>query len=192
MSTRVLGVDPGPRVSAWALVEVNHQDLRYRNRAAAISYLAHGEIEGDTDTQCAALRLLLADHLDIFSTEQGLCLVAVEAVAGFAFQATSNRGGGQAIVAALMATSRVVGELVRTSKDAGRPTIAVTAGRARKIVLNRASATDATVKAGVLRYVRGWPTRSNVHARDAALLSLATAWSLRNQTVEQVALAGAI
>lgn len=186
-TTWILGIDPGPTRSAWSLVEAMNHPHRVTRKP---SYLASGIIEGDETQQTGALKILTSDLAGLLDGRA--FLTTVEAVEGFAFRATSKRGGGQAVVAALMRTSRMVGELVRQSKNLGWPTCTITASRARKRVLNRANARNPVIKATLPRLVLGWPKVSNNHVRDAGVAALAAAWTLQSTSVHELDLAGTI
>jgi len=182
----ILGIDPGPTRSAWTLVDVTMP----RHGLSRTSYLASGVLEGNETQQADALRVLTSDVGGLL--EGAAFLTTVEAVEGFAFRATSKRGGGQAVVAALMRTSRMVGELVRQSKNLGWPTCTITASRARKRVLNRANARNPVIKANLPRLILGWPKVSNNHVRDAGVAALAAAWTLPTTSVHDLDIAGTI
>jgi Holliday junction resolvasome RuvABC endonuclease subunit len=163
----VLGLDPGPSRSAWALIEGTQLPR------GSTSYLARGSLVGQSDAQSYALRL--------GAKYMAPRIVVVEAVEGFAFAATSKRGGGQAVVRALMQTSRMVGELVREAKTQGYAVTAITASRARTRVFNRGNIQNGPIKAQIGRLIRGWPEISNEHERDAAVAALACLWSIRGE-----------
>jgi Holliday junction resolvasome RuvABC endonuclease subunit len=159
-----MGVDPGPAVSAWTLLD---------GTGERPSFLATGMLHG---AQSAGLHSeLSAIQVESPSALRREVLTVVEAVEGYAFSATSRRGGGQAVVAALLKTSLVVGEHLGYLRAQGWPVRTMTAREARTAVIDKGSAKDATVKIAVERLIAGWPKRSNVHSRDAALVALA-AW----------------
>ena len=189
LSLRFLGVDTGPLSSSWALLDVRPSRSWC---APVVSYLARGDIEGGTDAQASALRMLVADSIELDAVDAGL--VVIESVEGFVYGSRISRGAGLAVGKALMATSRIVGELTRVVKDAGRWAVTCTGARARKRVFDKARTKDSHIKQAVPRLVRGWPARSNVHTRDAAVVALAAIWSLEGgrKTIQDLARMGTL
>ena len=68
---------------------------------------------------------------------------------------------------ALLLAERQVGEIVATARHIGLDVLEVTAAQWRRAVVGGKSPSDARIKAVVSRVVKGMPTRSNAHERDA-------------------------
>ena len=147
----VLGIDPGATVG-WARLCVSRDPVR----GDIITYQAAGDFRSDDADHFAAK---LFANVDIVGLEEAQVAHGVEK-----FYA----------VKALLA-ARAIGERLVTIAETkyGKRVTRMTAARARGIVVGSSSPSDATIKNAVLQRIRHWPTRSNAHQRDAALVALA-------------------
>lgn len=175
----ILGIDPGSKWCGYAIL-LERAEKRTDCKAFArvhLDFITLGEVQSDPDGY-----VYLADRLATVNRQvsPNPAHVAIESVAGYAYAPSSKRGGGQAVVKALLETSRVVGALeselrAHYAVDASR-----TALQCRGIVVGKSRCGDADVKVAVKRIVNGWPKRSNVHQRDAALCAIAYSFVTRH------------
>ena len=138
---RILGIDPGPKQCGFASLYLDDGNVRF----------------GSVD-------IVQSNHLDVARWMGSLFswdIVAIERPRGIAFNA---KGGG--VVPALMDTAFVAGLCAGIAGN--RTVVTATANEWRKAIVGKAAATDAQVKVAISRLVKGWPTRSNSHHRDAA------------------------
>jgi Holliday junction resolvasome RuvABC endonuclease subunit len=158
----VLGIDPGGSMCGWARIDARGGD----GCPWSFSYVSAGHVASDV----FAVGELVGEGVD---------LVAVEAVEGYAFGGGASRGtrSGAAVVSALLATSGVAKAIAWQCIARGIRCAEISARRARSLVLRAPSATDKQIAHVVPLLVRGWPTRSNPHMRDAAVVAIAGAWS---------------
>jgi Holliday junction resolvasome RuvABC endonuclease subunit len=73
----------------------------------------------------------------------------------------------------LMLMSRQIGRIEQVAIARAVPWREMPAASARLRMLGHANASDAEIGSFVARTISGWPKRSNVHARDAAMVALA-------------------
>lgn len=145
---RVTGLDPGSTATAFARISVMLVD-----GGPAIAFGECGDIPNEELAKWVA-----RDTSDI---------IAVERPEGRVY---SSKGAG--IVPHLLQAANAAG-IVRGAVEVAnesRPAVALLecpAVRWRKDVVGKGSATNAEVKAAVLRLVGGWPKRSDNHERDA-------------------------
>ena len=102
-------------------------------------------------------------------------LVAIEQIAGY-----PHGKENYARAKALLEAAKIGQTIVVYARDFwARRVVEMTAGRARSLVVGRNNPSDATIKIAVQRLIRGVPTRTNAHVRDAALVALACGCSAR-------------
>lgn len=149
----ILGIDPGPKLHGYALLDVT----RSRRTVQAFGHAPTGEVLGMIDVW---------DHSDPRSP-----LVAVEwsdrILGGF-----TDHQRSRSIAAALIATQGEAGILLGR---AGPRAMKIAAAAWRLGIVGKSSPSDAQVRAVILRLVEGWPKRSAAgeHACDAAGIALA-------------------
>jgi Holliday junction resolvasome RuvABC endonuclease subunit len=153
----VLGFDPGTKLTGWALIETRGASPA----PIATTFLAGGHDASNGQTIGALLASRSPD------------VVAIEKIAGFAF---APKGPG--VVSALIASASVAGMIAEVSRTCVRRVVEMTARESRKLICNRANASDALVKTVVMRLVHGMPLRSNSHVRDAVVVAMGAAWHL--------------
>lgn len=154
---RILGIDSGSKKSGWCV-------LRF---------------EEESDAFEVGRRNVLANRLPVFiecgHDENALVegkvarygLLGIESPEGIAF---APKGGG--VVPALLKTARATGGFSALARFNGATVIEATANTCRRVVVGKANASDAKVKAWVHANVLGWPKRSNSHMRDAAVAAI--------------------
>jgi len=146
----VLGVDPG-KTTGLAVLEF---------KGTRVSYVEHA-------TATDPIAVVLCDMFDRGDLADGkLDLVAVE----IAERANNRARFGPSMATGLLQANEAGNELLLALVRAGYTgaTAKVTAANWRRFLCRRGSASDARIAAAVTRTVRGWPARSNEHARDAA------------------------
>jgi Holliday junction resolvasome RuvABC endonuclease subunit len=167
-----LGFDLGSRESSWGLVEAKGV-----GQSCSITFLAKGTCDS-TEAGFTKLFDSLSYPPDVIGIEA--LTPEDEPKSGYAFGATSQRGGGQSVVRHLMLTNRVNGELVVLARRRAR-VVEFTAGKVRGMVVGKHNAKNPLVEEGVKRYVRGLPRQTSNHVRDALLLCVAVAWKVTSE-----------
>lgn len=140
---RVMGIDPGATHGA-ALIELPE------GRGQA-DYIEHASTR-DLDE---LLRLLTAWEPELVGCES---VTTVYSRARF----------GAGMATALLNAERAVGDLRNECRKLAVPFVSVRAAAWRKLLTGNGSVGDQYIKSAVMLWVRGWPKRSNAHARDAA------------------------
>lgn len=146
---RVTGLDPGSTATAFARLSVVLVE-----GALGIAFGECGDIPNEE-----LARWVARDTSDI---------LGIERPEGRVY---SSKGAG--IVPHLLQAANAAGIARGAAEVANETRVAVSvlecpAVRWRKDVVGKGSATNAEVKAAVLRLVGGWPKRSDNHERDAA------------------------
>lgn len=149
----ILGIDPGPKLHGFALLDVT------RARRVRVT-------SGHCDTAEMVARIAL--HT---TSDDGAEVVAVEwsdrILGGF-----DNHQRSRAIAAELVATQGEAGIFVGCAWSRA---VRIEAADWRLGIVGASSPSDAQVRAVILRLVEGWPERSSAgrHACDAAGVALA-------------------
>ena len=154
----VLGIDPGSAHIGWARLCIGGDPVH----GMTATHQASGDFE--------------PAHLDSFAPKlfEDVDVVALEDIAGFAF----GKGKGPGVVGHLIAAGKLGERIATIAKSVhGKRVERMTAGQARKLIVGRNNPDNATIKVVVTRLVRAWPTRSNNHRRDAAIVAVAVGWS---------------
>jgi Holliday junction resolvasome RuvABC endonuclease subunit len=163
-----LGFDAGSRKSAFALLESRGgRSARFSGITPITVTLIQKGMVASTD---AALEHLLDEVLcdapDTF---------AIEKIDGYAFAATSTRGGGQAVVKALLETKGIEEKFRGLCRHRGE-VVDITAAQWRKSVCGRGNASKHLIAMRIPQVVIGVRS-SNEHTRDAIGAALAVIWS---------------
>lgn len=145
---RVLGLDPGPSHSGWALLESGAAP------SARPRWLACGEI-ASTSTEIAAL-------IGGQATAAGATpfVVAVEIISGYTY--------GFVRTSAINATSNFAGIIEGLAVGLSVRVERMPASTWRLQMTGKGNAKDSLIKRALLVLVEGVPSRTNVHERDAA------------------------
>jgi Holliday junction resolvasome RuvABC endonuclease subunit len=149
---RVLGLDAGRDVG-WSVLDVDHNGRR-------VWWCADGVLRRHAR---------VPDLLAILLEEPELELVAVEVPEGYAYK------GRAAAVPYLLEAQRIGGELQGVAGARGLATVSMPATRWRRALCGKASASDDEVRRMLRVRVLALPTRTSVHARDAAGTALVAA-----------------
>ncbi len=163
-----LGFDAGSKKSAFALLESRG------GRSARVDGITPNTVtvlqKGMVASTDSALERLLDDVLydapDAF---------AIETIAGYAFAPTKARGGGQAVVKALIDTKGVEEKFRGLCRHRGE-VVDITAAQWRKSVCGRGNASKHLIAMRIPQVVIGVKS-SNEHTRDAIGAALAVIWS---------------
>jgi Holliday junction resolvasome RuvABC endonuclease subunit len=150
-SPTVLGFDPGPTSTGWALIRPIFE-RRERPR-----FLQGGSVPSTLEDLAGILRSLSPEA------------VAVEAPEGYVHE--HERG------AQLIETSRVAGEIIGVCHALRIPCSRMSASHVRARLCRRPSANDRTVKTALTVFMCDLPKKSNSHVRDAAAVALVSSWS---------------
>ena len=147
----VMGIDPGPKSSAWAVVECTQYSIP---RWVAKAYESNADID---------LGLLWSLH--------GCGLLAVETsgesvLFGMTPQAMRSRAQQ------LARTNMVAGLLLGEAKNRGLPLIEVPAPVSRRSIGGKANCSDAIIKRALVMTTRNMPRQTNSHTRDAAAAAI--------------------
>lgn len=149
----VLGWDPGPSTSAWALLD----KVAFRHALAKpFHFVAGGSMPS---TREALWRILAVDGPKP--------IVGVESPEGYIFE---HARGAQ-----LLKTKGVASEIATMARDLGLAVVEKPAQVIRQALCGRAARGahgDAAVVAAVARLVSGMPRRSSNHLRDAVLCAV--------------------
>lgn len=157
---RILGFDPGPTWVGWALIDCSNPSAPKWVRAGKVPAL-----------ECARLLAEMAPgELD---------LVGVEVPSHASFPSGHGDPGGvvkrlRSLSSELIATALIAGRIIGMA-EGQYSTSAITAQVWRQRLTSKVNASDATIKTTLAYVLRGMPTRSNAHERDAAGVALA-AW----------------
>ena len=153
----VLGIDSGSKKSGWCVLRFEEEsDAFGHGRRKALANRAPVFVEGGHNENAAV------ETRTAFYTVLG-----IESPEGIAF---APKGGG--VVPALLKTARATGGFSALARLNGATVIEATANTCRRVVVGKANASDAKVKAWVHANVLGWPKRSNSHMRDAAVAAI--------------------
>jgi len=149
----VLGIDPGARASGWALLDFS----------ILMAPVWIGAGTTDDVAELFELRHFVRMAIEHFDARRNL-LVVVEEARGRVY---AERGGG----AHLIASSWAGGDAHGFARGRGYPTIKLGVNEWRTAFVGhskRGDNVDHKVEASLRAFVRGMPTRTNVHMRDAA------------------------
>lgn len=184
----LVGIDPGPTTSGYAILHL--EGALSPGRAPRLSYGAKGEFDSDDTASLrraivevpsmaygTAANVVVIERLEGY-TYPGRSFVASRAIAETVRMGERIRGRAIALLSDAHARQAAANAVV-FGRDVRRvPVVAdVVARAARATVCGKGSAKDRTVKTCVERFIAGWPKRSNVHERDAALVAMAWAWT---------------
>lgn len=156
----ITAFDPGTNESGWCTIDTRGG----AGTPITATYLDAGNVPSTPGELALVVQTQRPD------------VVAVENLAGFAY---GTKGPG--VVAALISSAHAAGLIVAVAWAAGVPVVQLTARDWRTLVLGNGSATDQRIAQVIPALVHGWPTRSNVHTRDAGGLALGTAWKLNGK-----------
>lgn len=159
---RILGIDPGSTMFGWALLETRGGADGLPRTAVALS--------------CGMTSSTMQDATALLS-ECRAAVVAIEKLEGYAFKREGK--GANAVVAGLVSSSYVAGGIAWLAWSRGVRVEERTALVARRTVLGRGAATDKHIAHVVPSLVHAWPKVSNPHQRDAAIVALSVAWTMR-------------
>lgn len=160
----VLAFDPGTHETGWCRVDVRGT----RPNPITITLVDLGNVESSVE--------------GVWPLLAGADVVAVEVLRGIAYPV---KGAG--IVGSLVSSSAVAGGIVWLARGGRFHVVETTAREWRGVVMGRPQASDAEIGRVIPGLVRGWPRRSNSHARDAAGLAVGTAWKMGGARVKQEA-----
>jgi Holliday junction resolvasome RuvABC endonuclease subunit len=155
----VVGFDPGGERSGWAALEISGSAAQ--PRAAFLG-------TGDVESTGPALDVFFASCAPLARYPGRV--VAVERTKGKAY---SDKGAG--VVPHLIECARADSMICENARVRGLRVVQLPAVEWRRHVCGRHDPDDALVKVTILRFVAGWPSRSNPHNRDAAGVALAAA-----------------
>lgn len=154
----ILGIDPGP-------TEIGYAVLRRDAATRRGSYVDAGKLTVDARTHGELFGIVKVHAIGAVGVELPGRLHANEKISRSALVSRSNQ---------LLATMKVQQRLVGWLNGFGFFDVhEVTASEWRRGIVGRPSASDAMIKAAIVRQVAGWPSRSNEHERDAAGVALA-------------------
>lgn len=163
----ILGIDPGPRLHGYALLDVTRERRLHVSSGRAT-----------TDELVCCLPTQAFDVAEVVGVEW-----SDRVLGGF-----GDHQRSRSIAAALIATQGEAGILVGRASATTRVE-RIEASSWRRGILGTSSPTDAQVRAAILRLVEGWPRRSSAgaHACDAAGVALAAFNMARGSRREEVA-----
>jgi hypothetical protein len=151
--TMVLGIDPGPKVSGWALLD-------FAVRSAPVFF------DGGTASSMAAL----FDHLALTGVADNIGLVGVEEPRLVHNPyADASPEARYSSTLAVMHTSWAGGRALGWAEARGYGVMPVGPNEWRRALVGpsrRGDDVDTKVKATLPRVVRYWPERCSVHVRD--------------------------
>ena len=160
----IVGLDPGGATSGYGVLHVGGTPAQPVFRC-----LSTGEIESSGE----ALDRFL-NRCDPFNAATAR-IIAVERAGGHAF--APGRGGAR--VAALLAASEIAGLFIENARARGCDVVPLTARQWRHVVIGDPSPEDSSIKIVIHRLVRGLPTLTNNHNRDALGVAVAVALGAR-------------
>lgn len=163
-----LGFDAGSKKSAYALLESRGgRSARLSSLTPiTVTLLQKGMVASTERDLTRLLDDVLCDAPDAF---------AIETIDGYAFAPTKARGGGQAVVKALLQTKGVEEKFRGLCRNRGE-VVDITAAQWRKSVCGRGNATKHLIAQTIPNVVIGVRS-SNEHTRDAIGAALAVIWS---------------
>lgn len=150
----VLGIDPGA-TCGWARLFIDGDPVA----GYTAWYRGHGDFR--------------AEHAKTFLPKllEEANVVAIEDI-------QHQYGGAHFKSAKATIAAAKTGQHIATVAEInGKRVVRMTASRSRTLIIGRNNPDDPTIAIAVKRLVRRWPTRSNAHSRDAAVVALAVGWS---------------
>ena len=159
----IVGFDPGSTRSGYGVIDVGGTEAQ-----PVMTFLAMGDVESTG----SAIDAFFA-RCDPFNTAAGK-IVGVEKTEGVVY---GLKGAG--IVPNLISCARADATICENARHRGVQVVELTAKRWRQCVCGKNNANDGEVKVCVSRLIRGLPTRSNVHERDALGVAIAIALGMR-------------
>lgn len=154
----ILGIDPGP-------TEIGYAVIRFDTATRRGSYVDAGKLAVDARTCDELFGIVKVHVIDAVGVELPSQLHANEKIHRSALVSRANQ-----LLATMKVQQRIVGWLNSFGFD---DVCEVAASDWRRGIVGRSSASDAAIKAAIVRQVAGWPKRSNEHERDAAGVALA-------------------
>lgn len=163
----ILGIDPGPKLHGYALLDVTRERRRY---------VSSGHC--DTAEMVARIGCAKADGVEAVGVEWSTEVLGFGSPAR-ALAIARALLGAQSEASALATHAEVL--LLRVER--------ISALEWRRGIVGKKSPTNKMVRAAILRLVEGWPARSSAgaHACDAAGVALAAFNKARGSRREEVA-----
>lgn len=140
----ILGIDPGPTTCGVAWIDLDRYDARLIDK---------GKIDSTPDAIVGAI-----------GKHGPLLVLALEQPAGYAYSLERSRD--------LIETARVGGVIAGIAGSLRIEIDTATASEWRRAIVGKGNASDKLIGQVIPRQIKGWPSRSNNHERDAAGVAL--------------------